>query len=259
MSNFLTRRDLGRLASFFLLGGLVPAPRAAAAQASAEGAEAALETSPNAYRSLGVRPIINCRGTITVIGGSIELPEVSAAKVLANQQHVPLDELIKATPVPADNGVRAEGVKTAAAALAAYKGPVGTRVWVQMSIAKAVENAEKEKQKKKNREARRKNEKEARKRLPSLPMLAGMTESEKEAFCGSVTELKTVTKRHAALSQYVKMANARDDTDLGESKMRTNGRKEELKAVKESKSALGAANLLAGLFPAGYTKDDDTH
>ena len=43
-----------------------------------------------------MRPVINCRGTITVIGGSIELPEVSAAKVLANQQHVPLDELMEA-------------------------------------------------------------------------------------------------------------------------------------------------------------------
>jgi uncharacterized pyridoxal phosphate-dependent enzyme len=96
VSNFLTRRDLGRLASFFLLGGLVPARRAAAAQPSAAGVGAALETAPNVYTALGVRPLINCRGTITVIGGSIELPEVSAVKVLANQQHVQLDELMEA-------------------------------------------------------------------------------------------------------------------------------------------------------------------
>jgi L-seryl-tRNA(Ser) seleniumtransferase len=96
VSNYFTRRELGRLASFFLLGGLVPARRAAAAEASAAGVEAALETSPNVYQALGVRPLINCRGTITVIGGSIELPEVRAAKSLANQQHVQLDELMAA-------------------------------------------------------------------------------------------------------------------------------------------------------------------
>jgi uncharacterized pyridoxal phosphate-dependent enzyme len=96
VANFLTRRDLGRLASFFLLGGLVPARRSVAAEASTEGVAAALEPPPNVYEALGVRPLINCRGTITVIGGSIELPEVSAAKVLANQQHVALDELMEA-------------------------------------------------------------------------------------------------------------------------------------------------------------------
>jgi hypothetical protein len=69
VSNFLTRRDLGRLASFFLLGGLVPARRSVAAEASAEGVAVALEPPPNVYEALGVRPLINCRGTITVIGG----------------------------------------------------------------------------------------------------------------------------------------------------------------------------------------------
>ena len=54
------------------------------------------ETAANVYRAIGVRPFINCRGTITVIGGSIERPEVSAAKALANQQHVQLDELMAA-------------------------------------------------------------------------------------------------------------------------------------------------------------------
>ena len=35
---------------------------------------------PDVYRSIGVRPLINCRGTLTVIGGSLELPQVRAAK-----------------------------------------------------------------------------------------------------------------------------------------------------------------------------------
>ena len=96
MPNFLSRRDLGRLASFFLVGGLMPSRRAAAADMPAAGLVLPPEPVPNVYTSLGVRPLINCRGTITVIGGSIELPEVSAAKVQANQQHVQLDELMNA-------------------------------------------------------------------------------------------------------------------------------------------------------------------
>jgi L-seryl-tRNA(Ser) seleniumtransferase len=88
----LTRRELGRLASFLVLGGLVPSRRVPAAEASSFG----LETAADVYRALGVRPLINCRGTITVIGGSIELPEVRAAKSLANQQHVQIDELMAA-------------------------------------------------------------------------------------------------------------------------------------------------------------------
>ena len=48
---------------------------------------------PKIYKALGVRPFINCRGTFTVSAGNIELPEVRAAKTLANQQHAQLDEL----------------------------------------------------------------------------------------------------------------------------------------------------------------------
>ena len=99
MLNF-TRRELGRIASFFLLGGLVPARRLAAAEAPSSVLLPSVlpppEVSANMYRALGVRPFINCRGTITVIGGSIERPEVSAAKALANLQHVQLDELMAA-------------------------------------------------------------------------------------------------------------------------------------------------------------------
>jgi L-seryl-tRNA(Ser) seleniumtransferase len=50
----------------------------------------------NVYQSLGVKPLINGRGTFTIIGGSIELPEVRAAKGAANQQYAQLDELMEA-------------------------------------------------------------------------------------------------------------------------------------------------------------------
>src|SRR5262245_12403703 len=86
-----TRRDLIRLATLFGAGGLFPSAGVAAAQPSSNGFSAA-----DVYKAIGVRPLINCRGTITVIGGSIELPEVRAAKTAANQQHVQLDELMEA-------------------------------------------------------------------------------------------------------------------------------------------------------------------
>lgn len=92
----LTRRELGRLTGFVAFSGFLP-PRTVEARAAAIGAPAtAVNGGANVYRALGVRPFINCRGTITVIGGSIELPEVRAAKTLANQQYVQLDELMEA-------------------------------------------------------------------------------------------------------------------------------------------------------------------
>jgi L-seryl-tRNA(Ser) seleniumtransferase len=92
-----SRRELGRMASFLFFGSALSS-RDAAAQSAARVASAstAAPTAPNVYRALGVRPLINCRGTLTVIGGSIELPEVREAKSLANQQHVQLDELMEA-------------------------------------------------------------------------------------------------------------------------------------------------------------------
>src|SRR5262245_47580618 len=87
-----SRRDLIRLAGVFGAGRLFGAADAAAAQAPANGSTAAADI----YKSIGVRPLINCRGTITVIGGSIELPEVRAAKDAANQKYVQLDELMEA-------------------------------------------------------------------------------------------------------------------------------------------------------------------
>jgi uncharacterized pyridoxal phosphate-dependent enzyme len=93
-----SRRDLGRMASFLFVGSAMTSRNASAGQAASRvaSASATAANSANVYRALGVRPLINCRGTLTVIGGSIELPEVREAKSLANQQHVQLDELMEA-------------------------------------------------------------------------------------------------------------------------------------------------------------------
>ncbi|MEC7842027.1 MAG: selenocysteine synthase, partial [Candidatus Latescibacterota bacterium] len=50
----------------------------------------------NIYQSIGVEPIINCRGTFTIIGGSVELPEVLAAMDAASGYFVQYDELATA-------------------------------------------------------------------------------------------------------------------------------------------------------------------
>src|SRR3954469_23281213 len=55
-----------------------------------------LQLGPDIYNSIGVRPVINCRGTLTVISGSLELPEVRAAVDAGGQHHVVLDELMEA-------------------------------------------------------------------------------------------------------------------------------------------------------------------
>jgi len=86
-----SRRQLFRMASVFGAGSVLradsgPVPHSAAAAAG----------ESDIYKNLGVRTLINARGTITVIGGSIELPEVRSAKNLANQGYVQLDELMDA-------------------------------------------------------------------------------------------------------------------------------------------------------------------
>lgn len=76
---------------------------------SAEGAELSAEQAgvaettlssflaeTNIYRSMGVEPIINCRGSFTIIGGSIKLPKVKAVLDAASNNFVQLDELAEA-------------------------------------------------------------------------------------------------------------------------------------------------------------------
>jgi len=97
----ITRRELLRRGS--LAGGLLAVPgvwrdEAAAAPAPAPAAPAApgLRVGPDIYESIGVRPLINARGTYTILSGSTMLPEVRAAMDAAAQHYVHLDELAEA-------------------------------------------------------------------------------------------------------------------------------------------------------------------
>ncbi|MDP6778305.1 MAG: hypothetical protein QGI83_16235, partial [Candidatus Latescibacteria bacterium] len=47
------------------------------------------------YESVGVRPLINCMGTYTIVSGSLVLPEVRQAMQEASKQYVHLDELME--------------------------------------------------------------------------------------------------------------------------------------------------------------------
>ena len=47
------------------------------------------------YDSVGVRPLINCMGTYTIVSGSLVLPEVRQAMQEASKQYVHLDELME--------------------------------------------------------------------------------------------------------------------------------------------------------------------
>src|SRR5262252_2814804 len=84
---FFSRRDI------FRNGGIL-----AAAQAIGGGIRRAvaapLEIGANMYKSIGVRPIINARGTFTIITGSQTLPEVKRAMEQASRSFVQLDELM---------------------------------------------------------------------------------------------------------------------------------------------------------------------
>jgi D-glucosaminate-6-phosphate ammonia-lyase len=86
-----TRRELFHIGNVLALPVLMSAWEADAAPASGP-----LKPGPGIYQSIGVEPVINCRGTFTIIGASVELPEVRAAMDAAAQYNVQLDELADA-------------------------------------------------------------------------------------------------------------------------------------------------------------------
>ena len=84
-------RDLATLLSLSTLAG-VESPLVAPAEAAQDARRAA----PDVYRAIGVKPVVNARGTFTIISGSLMLPEVRAAMDAAARHYVHLDELAEA-------------------------------------------------------------------------------------------------------------------------------------------------------------------
>jgi D-glucosaminate-6-phosphate ammonia-lyase len=91
----VTRRELFQIGNVLALPVLIGHARAAAAapMTVTEAATGPLMPGPQIYQSIGVEPIINCRGTFTIIGGSVERPEVRAAMDAASKYYVQMDEL----------------------------------------------------------------------------------------------------------------------------------------------------------------------
>ena len=80
---------------------------------------APLEIGADLYQSIGVRPVVNCRGTFTIISGSQTLPEVKRAMDLASRSYVHLDELMDAVGQRLADLTKAEwGIVTAGCAAA---------------------------------------------------------------------------------------------------------------------------------------------
>ena len=52
-----------------------------------------LKAGAQVYQSIGVEPVINCRGTFTIIGASTLVPEAKEAMHFAGNYYVQLDEL----------------------------------------------------------------------------------------------------------------------------------------------------------------------
>lgn len=90
----MKRRDIIKnLAIIPLAGGFLPHEAAAEMPGQVAGTSGPLSIGPKIYESIGVEPIINCRGTFTIIGGSLERPEVLAASKAAAGSFVQYDEL----------------------------------------------------------------------------------------------------------------------------------------------------------------------
>src|SRR5713101_7004556 len=86
------RRGFIRLAAAAPLLGQIAAKNAFASAATALGKD----PRRNVYSRLGVKTVINCRGTWTYLSGSLEFPEVRQAQLEASEYFVNMLELQRA-------------------------------------------------------------------------------------------------------------------------------------------------------------------
>src|SRR5437660_9862684 len=110
-----------------------------AAQAFYEKSAAAIGLDPrgNVYSRLGVKTVINCRGTWTYLSGSLQFPEVRAAQEEAGRHFVNMVDLQRAVGrrlaelTGAESGVLTSGAAgaTAAATAACMAGNDPKKLW----------------------------------------------------------------------------------------------------------------------------------
>ena len=88
----MKRRDVLKGLTILPLGGAIPLVSSAANNSGSTAAGIPFAKG-NIFESIGVEPLINCRGTFTIIGGSLERPAVRAAMEAASTNFVQYDEL----------------------------------------------------------------------------------------------------------------------------------------------------------------------
>src|SRR5450631_3536052 len=96
--NSVNRRDLFRQGGLMTLLGAVRPLEAKVAATPPAPAPAPVKTFENSgalYRAIGVRPVVNARGTFTIISGSQTLPSVKEAMDEASRSFVQMDELME--------------------------------------------------------------------------------------------------------------------------------------------------------------------
>ena len=87
----MKRRDILKSIAVLPFASGVAKSVAAPVENELAGPVGSLVPGPKIYQSIGVEPVINCRGTFTIIGASVELPEVREAMEFACQYYVQLD------------------------------------------------------------------------------------------------------------------------------------------------------------------------
>jgi uncharacterized pyridoxal phosphate-dependent enzyme len=95
----VTRRDLLKTTGMLSAAAVVPSSLSAAALMEPAATMHPVNTgtpTDNLYTRIGLRPILNARGTFTIISGSQSLPEVKQAMFEASHYYVQMDELMAA-------------------------------------------------------------------------------------------------------------------------------------------------------------------
>jgi len=87
-----TRRQMLQGGGMLAAGWMLPAGAFGSGSAPQAGRQVPARSS--IYRSIGVRPLINARGTVTIVGATRVLPEVKEAMDRASREYVQLDELM---------------------------------------------------------------------------------------------------------------------------------------------------------------------
>ncbi|GAB3010820.1 hypothetical protein GCM10027284_32510 [Cyclobacterium sediminis] len=119
----MDRREMLKNLAILPVGGGLMSMSPLMATPDKNVAKGPLALDKDIYKSIGVVPIINCRGTFTIIGGSIERPEVHAAMAAASKNFVQYDELAFAIGERLSEITKAEfGIITAGCAAAMKHG-----------------------------------------------------------------------------------------------------------------------------------------